>query len=81
MKLFLQAATVERARRRYKELVENGKRIEYSRVLRDLEARDRIDSERAHSPLRPAADARIIDSDCLTVEQVTAKALAIIEEA
>lgn len=81
VKLFLQAATAERARRRYRELVEKGKQIEYTRVLRDLEARDRIDSERAHSPLRPASDARIIDSDCLTVEQVTEQALAIIEEA
>jgi len=80
VKLFFQASTVERARRRYKELVEKGKQIDYTRVLRDLEARDRIDSERAHSPLRPAADARIIDSDRLTVEQVTEQALAIIEE-
>ena len=81
VKLFLQAATAERARRRYRELVEKGKQIEYARVLKDLETRDRIDSERAHSPLRPAADARIINSDCLTVEQVTEQALAIIEEA
>ena len=80
VKLFFQAGTVERARRRHRELLEKGKRIEYAQVLRDLEARDRIDSERAHSPLRPAADARIINSDCLTVEQVTEQALAIIEE-
>ena len=80
VKLFLQAATAERARRRHRELVESGKQIKYAQVLRDLEARDKIDSERAHSPLRPADDARIIDSDNLTVEQVAQQALAIIEE-
>ncbi len=79
VKLFLKAATRERARRRHQELVEKGKPIEFAQVLRDLEARDKLDSERAHSPLRPAVDARIINSDSLTVEQVTLHALAIIE--
>ena len=79
VKLFLKAATRERARRRHQELVEKGKSIEFEQVLRDLEARDKLDSERAHSPLRPATDARIINSDRLTVEQVTLHALAIIE--
>lgn len=80
VKLFFQAGTFERARRRHRELLEMGKQIEYTQVLRDLVARDRIDSERTHSPLRPAADAHIINSDCLTVEQVTEQALAIVEE-
>ena len=80
VKLFLKAATAERARRRHKELLEKGKSIEYARVLNDLEARDKLDSERAHSPLRPAADARIIDTDNMTVDQVTQLALAIIEK-
>ena len=59
--------------------LDEGKCIQFAQVLSDLEARDKLDSERAHSPLRPAADARIIDSDCLTVEQVTERALAMIE--
>lgn len=80
VKLYLRAATSERARRRHQELVEQGKSIEFAQVLRDLEARDKLDSERAHSPLRPAADACIIDSDRLTVEQVTRRALSIIKE-
>ncbi len=80
VKLFFQASGRERAKRRYKELVENGKRIEFAQVLNDLEARDKLDSERADSPLRLALDAHVIDTDCLTVEQVTARALAIIEE-
>ena len=79
VKLFFKASAAERARRRYKELVDEGKCIQFAQVLSDLEARDKLDSERAHSPLRPAADARIIDSDCLTVEQVTERALAMIE--
>ena len=80
VKLFFRASSRERARRRYKELVEKGKRVEFAQVLNDLEARDKLDSERAHSPLRLALDAHVIDTDCLTVEQVTARALAIIEE-
>ena len=80
VKLFLQAGSRERAGRRYKELVEKGKRIEFDRVLQDLEARDKLDSERAHSPLRPARDAHLIDTDGLTVEQVMQRVLAIIEE-
>ena len=80
VKLFLQAGSRERAGRRYKELVEKGKRIEFDRVLQDLEARDKLDSERAHSPLRPARDAHLIDTDGLTVEQVMQRVLALIEE-
>ena len=80
VKLFLKASVGERARRRYKELLENGKPIEFDQALKDLKARDKLDSERAHSPLRPAHDARIIDSDSLTVEQVMERALAIIKE-
>ena len=80
VKLFFQASTSERAKRRYEELLEKGKNIEFARVLTDLEARDKLDSERVHSPLRPANDARLIDTDCLSIEQVTRRALAIIEE-
>lgn len=78
VKLFLKAATTERARRRHRELVENGINIEYARVLSDLEARDKLDSERVHSPLRPAPDACIIETDNMTVDQVTQLALEII---
>ena len=80
VKLYFHASTGERARRRHEELLENGKNIEFAQVLTDLEARDKLDSERAHSPLRPASDARLIDTDCLSIEQVTQRALAIIEE-
>jgi cytidylate kinase len=79
VKLFLVASSRNRANRRHKELVEKGKRIEFAQVLKDLEARDKLDSERAHSPLRPARDAYLIDTDSLTVEQVMERALAIIE--
>ena len=81
VKLFLMASSRERARRRHMEHVAKGKDIEFAQVLRDLEARDKLDSERDHSPLRPADDARLIDTDNLTESQVIDRVLWTIEEA
>ncbi len=79
LKVFLTASVDERARRRYVELKEMGRRTTYEEVLAGLRERDKLDSERAHSPLRPAEDARIIDTDGLTLEQVVDKLLALAE--
>ena len=81
VKLFLMASSRERARRRHMELVAKGKEIEFAQVLRDLEARDKLDSERDHSPLRPADDSHLIDTDNLTESQVIDRVLLTIEEA
>jgi len=70
LKIYLQASPQERARRRWRELQQQGIAIEQDLVLEQLIRRDKLDSERAHSPLRPAADAHIINTDNLTVEQV-----------
>ncbi len=70
LKIYLTASAPERARRRYRELLERGEDVAYEDILRDLEIRDRRDSERAVAPLRPAADAVIVDSDKLGVEEV-----------
>jgi len=80
LKIYLVASPEVRARRRYLELVGQRKHIAYEQVLSDLERRDQIDSERPVSPLRPAADARIVDTDGLDIEQVLGRIVALIDE-
>lgn len=79
-KVYLDATLEERARRRYLELIERGDAADYQAVLADLKRRDEIDSERAISPLQPAPDARIIDTDGRSAEQVLSEILAMIGE-
>jgi len=70
VKLYLTAAPGERARRRAVELRARGETIDEAALARDIAARDRRDSERVHSPLRPAADAVVLDTTTLTLETV-----------
>ena len=62
IKIFLTASAVERAMRRYKELVEKGVKVEYETVLKELNERDYQDSHREIAPLKPADDADLIDT-------------------
>lgn len=80
VKLFLTASAEERARRRYLEMQQKGDTTPYEDVLRDLRARDEQDMNRAVDPLRPAADAVIVDSTGMNFEQVVAHILGIVEE-
>ncbi len=73
LKVFLTASVSERANRRYKELLGRGEGADYRITLDELKKRDDVDSHRAISPLRPAADAVIIDTDNLGLEQVVDK--------
>lgn len=75
LKVFLTASAKERAKRRYKQLKDIGIDVTLPALSRDIEERDRRDSERTVAPLRPAGDARVLDSSNLTVEQVTQKVL------
>jgi cytidylate kinase len=70
VKIYLEASLDERARRRHRELLERGEAVRYEEVREAMRARDQRDATRAHSPLRPAPDALIIDSTALSVEQV-----------
>ena len=70
IKIFLTASPEERARRRWKELTEQGESVQYSEVLADVRARDRRDEEREASPLRAASDAVRVDTDTMTIDQV-----------
>ncbi len=69
-KIYLDASLDERARRRHEELRMQGSTAGYEEVRHALRERDRRDSTRAHSPLRRAADAVVIDSTGMSVEQV-----------
>ena len=62
IKLVLTASAEERAMRRYKELIEKGKKVEYETVYKELCERDYQDSHREVAPLKPADDSTIIDT-------------------
>ena len=71
LKVFLTASAEERARRRHKQLKDKGIDVSLAALSRDIEDRDRRDSERSVAPLRPAEDARILDSSGQSIEAVT----------
>jgi cytidylate kinase len=71
LKIFLTASAEERARRRHKQLKDKGMDVSLAALSRDIEDRDRRDSERSVAPLRPAPDARMLDSSGLSIETVT----------
>jgi cytidylate kinase len=70
LKIYLYASIEERARRRQLEMEARGESVEYEDILSGLIMRDRIDSGRVTAPLRPAADAIIVDSTHLDIAGV-----------
>jgi cytidylate kinase len=70
VKFFLVADPHERARRRHRDLVARGERLTFEQVLAAQEERDRRDAGRDIAPLRPAADALIIDTTHLTPDEL-----------
>ncbi len=78
LKIYLDATLEQRARRRYLEVVARGEEADYASVLASVRSRDEIDSGRALSPLRPAADAHIVDTTCLRVDEVMARVTALV---
>lgn len=69
VKIFLTASAEDRAQRRFLELQEKGMDVVYEDVLKDMKERDYNDSHRAAAPLKPADDARLIDTSGNTLEQ------------
>ncbi|MBC7231714.1 MAG: (d)CMP kinase [Chloroflexi bacterium] len=70
LKIYLDATVEERARRRHLENLRRGQKSSYEEILRAMRRRDKIDSERDVAPLRPAADAVVIDTTHLSIAQV-----------
>lgn len=78
IKIFVTATPEERARRRFVELQERGIPVRYEQVLSDIRLRDERDQGRATAPLKPAADALLLDTTELDADQALAAALALI---
>ena len=72
VKIFLTASAEERARRRNEQNIDSGLTDDYASVLADVRRRDHLDSTRAVSPLRAAADAVVVDTSDMTETEVVA---------
>lgn len=81
LKVFLTASAEERARRRHEELRAKGQQVSYQEVLAAQRERDERDSSRALAPLRLAEDAVHLDSDGLSVAQVVARIIELLNGA
>ncbi len=75
VKIFLDASAGERARRRHKQLMEQGVDVKLSDLVAEIEARDARDRNRSVAPLKPAPDALVIDSTGMSVDEVVEKIL------
>jgi cytidylate kinase len=80
-KFFLTASVEERARRRAAQIEARGERADPEQMRREVLERDRRDSSRSVSPMRPARDALIIETDDLTLEEVVETVLSAIRSA
>jgi 3-phosphoshikimate 1-carboxyvinyltransferase len=69
LKVFLTASAEQRAQRRYKQLISKGNSANIDSLLVDLQERDARDMNRAHAPLKPAQDAKLLDNTDLSIEQ------------
>ncbi|OMG55219.1 cytidylate kinase [Azonexus hydrophilus] len=75
LKVFLTATAEARAERRYKQLIEKGFSANLPDLLADLQQRDARDSQRSVAPLRQEADARLLETTQLTIEQAVKQVL------
>jgi cytidylate kinase len=69
-KFFLTASLDEKVRRRAAQFAKRGEHVDIAAMRKEVEERDRVDTQRAIAPLRPAPDAVVIETDNLDVEQV-----------
>ena len=79
VKLFVMADLEERARRRWVELSARDASLSLAQVIEDLRRRDTRDSSRNAAPLKPAADAEILDTSKLSIEDVVARSIRMVD--
>jgi len=79
VKVFLQASVMIRVRRRLDELRRKGDIRDPSQLAEEIQMRDKIDTERSDSPLRPAVDSVTVETDSLRIDQVVGKIQELIE--
>jgi len=77
VKVFVTASVEERARRRYKQLIAKGISVTMESLLRDIRERDARDAGRAAAPLKPAADAVLLDTTEMTIEAAIDRVLGL----
>ncbi|MEQ8314679.1 MAG: (d)CMP kinase [Gammaproteobacteria bacterium] len=80
VKIYLTASVEERAQRRYKQLIDKGIDAILPALLQDLKERDARDSERQISPLKPAADAIVLDTTEMSEQQVIERVTDIVSK-
>lgn len=80
VKLYVTATPFVRAERRYRELAERDKTVNFGVLLSDIQKRDARDMERTDSPLKPAEDAHLLDTSQMDIETAFAKAKVLIDE-
>ena len=78
LKVYLDASPHERANRRYKQLILKGNNVNIHDLTSDIEARDKRDKQRKASPLKIADEAKVLNTDDLTIGQTVDKILAFI---
>lgn len=76
VKIFLTASAEERAQRRYKQLMEKGFSATLTNLLDELRERDARDAARSIAPLKQGADATLLETTHLTIDQAVARVLA-----
>ncbi|WP_027329234.1 (d)CMP kinase [Marinimicrobium agarilyticum] len=79
VKIFLTASPEARAERRYLQLLEKGEKVDVDALADDIRRRDQQDSERTISPLKPAEDARYLDSTDLSIDEVLEQILTAVK--
>lgn len=80
VKVFLTASAEERAKRRYQQLKESGNQVNMAGLLREIRARDERDANRKVAPLKPAADAHVIDSTGVDVQVIIRTVLDLVPQ-
>lgn len=75
LKVFMTASAKVRAERRYAQLAARGEAADLAALTADLEARDKRDRERAAAPLKPAEDAKLLDTSDMPIDEVVKKVL------
>lgn len=76
-KIYMTASPEARAQRRYKQLIDKGFSANMSDLLRDLTERDARDQNRAIAPLKPAADAHVLDTSDMTADEAVERVLGL----
>ncbi len=80
LKIYLTASPEIRARRRYKQLMDKGFDVNLPRLLDEIRSRDARDAGREASPLKPAADAVVIDTSEISIDEVVTRIRSLLQQ-